>query len=131
MVNIAEFSLEFLLLVLGTIGLALFGIFFGLIYKGIDRKLSAHMQGRIGPPIRQPFRDVVKLFTKENIVPNNAIAWVFNWAPLIGLVGTISILLYLPIGGMAPIANSSGDLILVLYLLMIPSLELYILKVML
>jgi formate hydrogenlyase subunit 4 len=43
MVNVADFSSQFLLVVLGTIGLALFGIFFGLIYKGIDRKLSAHM----------------------------------------------------------------------------------------
>ena len=113
-------------IIFGTIGLLLFGIFFGLLYKGIDRKVSAHMQGRIGPPIRQPFRDIVKLFTKENIVPENAIPWVFHWAPLIGLVGAISILLYLPIAGFAPIAASNGDLILVLYLLMIPSLAMVI-----
>lgn len=121
--DIAEFILT---MVIGTIGLAAFGIFFGLIYKGIDRKISAHMQGRIGPPIRQPFRDVVKLFTKENIVPDNAIKWVFNWAPLIGLVGTISILLYLPIAGFEPLAANNGDLILVLYLLIIPSLAMVI-----
>ncbi len=126
MVNIADFSLEFITIVIGTLVLAIFGIFFGLIYKGIDRKLSAHMQGRIGPPIRQPFRDVVKLFTKENIVPDNAIPWVFNWAPLIGLIGTISILLYIPLGSINPIAEGSGDLILILYLLMIPSLAMVI-----
>ena len=126
MVSIAEFSLEFLTIVIGTLGLAIFGIFFGLIYKGIDRKLFAHMQGRIGPPIRQPFRDVVKLFTKENIVPDNAISWIFNWAPLVGLVGTIVILLYLPLGSINPIADGSGDLILILYLLMIPSLAMVI-----
>jgi formate hydrogenlyase subunit 4 len=126
MVNLADFSLEFITIVIGTLVLAIFGIFFGLIYKGIDRKLSAHMQGRIGPPIRQPFRDVVKLFTKENIVPDNAIPWVFNWAPLIGLIGTISILLYIPLGSINPIAEGSGDLILILYLLMIPSLAMVI-----
>ncbi len=126
MVSLADFSLEFLTLIIGTIVLAFFGIFFGLFYKGIDRKLSAHMQGRIGPPIRQPFRDVVKLFTKENIVPDNAIGWIFNWAPLIGLVATITILLYLPIGSINPIADGSGDLILILYLLMIPSLAMVI-----
>jgi formate hydrogenlyase subunit 4 len=115
-----------LVTILGTILLAAFGIIFGLFYKGVDRKLSAHMQGRIGPPIRQPFRDVVKLFTKENIVPENAIPWVFHWAPLIGLVGTFTILLYLPIGGMTPLASGFGDLILVLYLLMIPSLAMVI-----
>lgn len=113
-------------IIIGTIGLAAFGIIFGLLYKGVDRKVSAHMQGRIGPPIRQPFRDVKKLFTKENIVPDNAIPWVFHLAPLIGLVATISILLYLPIGGFQPLASVYGDLILILYLLMIPSLALVI-----
>ena len=115
-----------LTIIIGTIGLALFGIIFGLLYKGVDRKVSAHMQGRIGPPIVQPFRDVRKLFTKENIVPDNAIPWVFHLAPLIGLIAAISILLYLPIGGFAPLATGYGDLILVLYLLIIPSLALVI-----
>ena len=113
-------------IIIGTIGLAAFGIIFGLLYKGVDRKISAHMQGRIGPPIRQPFRDVMKLFTKENIVPDNAIPWVFHLAPLVGLVATISILLYLPIGGFQPLASGYGDLILILYLLIIPSLALVI-----
>jgi len=113
-------------LILGTVSLALFGIVFGLLYKGVDRKLSAHMQGRIGPPIRQPFRDVVKLFAKENIVPENAIPWIFNLAPLVGLVATISILLYLPLGGFPPLFSSKGDLILILYLLIVPSLAMVV-----
>jgi formate hydrogenlyase subunit 4 len=115
-----------LTIIIGTIGLALFGIIFGLLYKGVDRKVTAHMQGRIGPPIVQPFRDVRKLFTKENIVPDNAIPWVFHLAPIIGLIAAISILLYLPIGGFAPLATGYGDLILILYLLIIPSLALVI-----
>jgi len=121
-----EISQIALIMIIGTIGLALFGIFFGLFYKGIDRKLSAHMQGRIGPPIRQPFRDVIKLFTKENIIPENAVPWVFNLAPLIGLVATISILLYLPLGGFPPLLSNMGDLILILYLLIIPSIAMVI-----
>jgi ech hydrogenase subunit B len=40
----------------------------GGILAGIDRKLSARMQSRWGPPILQPFYDVAKLFQKENIV---------------------------------------------------------------
>jgi len=120
--DLLQISQTGLMVIIGTIALALFGIFFGLIFKGIDRKLSARMQGRIGPPIRQPFRDVVKLFTKENIVPENAIPWIFNLAPLLGLVATISILLYLPLGGFQPLFPGQGDLILILYLLIIPSL---------
>ena len=123
LINISQTAL---MMIIGTIGLALFGILFGLVYKGIDRKLAAHMQGRIGPPIRQPFLDVAKLFTKENIVPENAVPWVFNLAPLVGLVAAISILLYMPLGGFAPLLSNMGDLILILYLLIIPSLAMVI-----
>lgn len=113
-------------LLVSTLGVTFFGIVFGLLYKGIDRKLSAHMQARVGPPIRQPFRDVVKLFSKDSIVPDNAISWLFNLAPIVGLVATISILLYLPIAGLFPLLGGSGDLILILYLLLIPSLAMVI-----
>jgi formate hydrogenlyase subunit 4 len=124
--NFLQLSQTVLIVILGTILLTLFGIFIGLLYKGIDRKLSAHMQGRIGPPLRQPFRDVIKLFAKENVVPENAIPWIFNLAPLLGLVATISILSYLPLGGFAPLLLSNGDLILILYLLIVPSLAMVI-----
>ncbi|KJJ85973.1 ech hydrogenase subunit B [Candidatus Omnitrophus magneticus] len=40
----------------------------GGLLSGIDRKLSARMQERVGPPIWQPFMDVLKLFEKENLV---------------------------------------------------------------
>jgi len=124
--DVRAFSELFLRIVIGSLGLACFGIVFGLIYKGIDRKLSARMQGRIGPPLRQPFRDVAKLFTKENIVPDHAITWVFNLIPLVGLIATLSILVFLPLGGFPALFASGGDLIVVLYLLIMPSLCLVI-----
>ena len=40
----------------------------GGILAGIDRRISARMQSRQGPPILQPFYDVMKLFQKESIV---------------------------------------------------------------
>ena len=42
----------------------------GGLLAGIDRKVSAWMQGRVGPPILQPFYDVFKLLKKEYIVVN-------------------------------------------------------------
>ena len=42
----------------------------GCLIAGIDRKLSAKLQQRIGPPLLQPFYDFVKLLSKENIVVN-------------------------------------------------------------
>jgi formate hydrogenlyase subunit 4 len=42
----------------------------GGLLSGIDRKLTARMQGRQGPPVVQPFYDVIKLFGKERIAVN-------------------------------------------------------------
>ncbi len=97
-------------------------IFLGLLYKGIDRKLAARFQSRVGPPIRQPFRDVSKLFMKETITPENSVSWIFHSMPLIAFATALLIILYLPIGPFAPILGEYGDLILIVYLLAIPSL---------
>lgn len=43
----------------------------GGFLSGIDRKLSARMQGRKGPPVRQPFYDLRKLFAKQIVVVNH------------------------------------------------------------
>lgn len=101
-------------------------IFVGLIFKGIDRKIHARMQGRIGPPIWQPFWDLRKLMIKDSTVPENAVPWLFNIAPLLGLAATITILFYMPIGGFAPIAEGYGDMILILYLLTLPAVMMVI-----
>ena len=44
----------------------------GGLIAGIDRRITARMQGRYGPPILQPFYDVGKLFEKEHIVVNES-----------------------------------------------------------
>ena len=41
----------------------------GCILAGLDRKMSARMQRRVGPPILQPYYDVRKLFEKEKQAP--------------------------------------------------------------
>jgi len=39
----------------------------GLLVRWVDRKVTAKVQWRVGPPIYQPFADVVKLLGKETI----------------------------------------------------------------
>ena len=58
-------------LLLGLIGLGLAPVLGGLI-SGFDRRITARMQSRFGPPILQPFYDVLKLLGKSPMVPN---AW--------------------------------------------------------
>ena len=40
----------------------------GGLLAGIDRRISARMQSRVGPPLLQPFFDVAKLWSKERLV---------------------------------------------------------------
>ncbi len=111
-------------LLAGAVLVAAFSIIIGLLLMGFDRIVAARMQARIGPPLTQPFTDVRKLLAKENVVPENAIPWLFNLAPIIALASAITILFYLPIGGFAPVLSGGGDLILVMYLLTLPALAL-------
>ena len=46
--------------------------FAGGLLAGIDRRITARMQRRVGPPLLQPFHDVRKLLEKENLVVNPA-----------------------------------------------------------
>ncbi len=121
-----SYSLTIAAIIGGSIILALLGAFFGLLYRGIDRKLAAHMQGRIGPPIIQPFRDVRKLLTKESIIPDGGVSWLFQACPFIGLVVSVLLLIYIPVFGQGALLEGYGDLILILYLLIIPSLALVV-----
>lgn len=44
----------------------------GCIAAGIDRKLTARLQGRVGPPLLQPYYDVMKLLSKDNMIVNKS-----------------------------------------------------------
>ena len=37
--------------------------FAGALLDGVDRKITARMQGRKGPKLLQPFYDLIKLFS--------------------------------------------------------------------
>ncbi len=56
--------------ILIVIGYLVLAPLLGGVVSGVDRKLSARMQGRFGPPILQPFYDVLKLWEKEAITVN-------------------------------------------------------------
>jgi ech hydrogenase subunit B len=51
-----------------AIAFVLLGPLVGALLAGIDRRLTARMQSRQGPPILQPVYDVLKLFEKDTLV---------------------------------------------------------------
>lgn len=58
-------------IVLCIVAYVVFAPFIGGLMSGIDRKITARMQGRQGPPILQPFYDVLKLIKKETVYVNH------------------------------------------------------------
>lgn len=112
------------MLLLGPVAVTFVGAIVGLLYLGIDRILVARMQARIGPPLTQPFRDVSKLMMKESVIPNGSLRWLFQFAPIMCAVSSAILLLYIPLFGRPALFEGSGDAILVIYLLTVPSLAL-------
>ncbi|HNS31876.1 MAG TPA: NADH-quinone oxidoreductase subunit H [bacterium] len=93
----------------------------GMLAMWVDRKVTARLQFRVGPPWYQNFADFVKLSGKEMLIPAKANIFVFAFAPVIAVLaatvaGTV-ILLVMRTGFSYP-----GDIILIVYLLTVPSL---------
>ena len=74
----------------------------GGLIAGIDRKVTARMQGRVGPPLLQPFYDVGKFFEKENLV----VTTTQNFYAL-------SYLVFMAVAG--ALFFSGGDMLLVIF----------------
>lgn len=105
----------------------LFSACVGLIACWIDRKVTARIQWRVGPPWYQNFVDIIKLLGKETIVPEGA-KLTFLFAPFLSLLSLILVTTILG-GAVFPFLagkSFSGDLIVILYLLIIPAIALII-----
>ena len=100
----------------------LFCFLAGMLLCGIDRKLVAKMQKRVGPPILQPFYDFFKLCGKETIIPASASKTTFLIAPLVGLAALVVIQLFIPVFSFSAFSGMA-DVIVILYLLLIPAMS--------
>jgi NADH-quinone oxidoreductase subunit H len=77
---------------------------------------------RVGPPLLQPFYDLRKYFVKETCVPEGGSVGLFLAAPLIGFAGVVLASMILWRALLDPAATFVGDLIVLVYLLMMPAL---------
>ena len=106
------------------------GIFFlfafALASEFVDRKICARLQNRIGPPWFQPLADFIKLLGKEDIVPGAADKAIFKFMPIVALTATITSFFYIPLWGKEALFSFKGDVIVVLYLLTIPTLTFFL-----
>jgi len=113
-----------------AVNLFYFLVFPGLLFVSItggflswfDRKISARVQFRKGPPILQPFYDFFKLLlVKETILPKQGSPIIFLIAPVFAVFGAVmaGVFILLPLFNIS--AGFRGDLIVIFYLLTIPS----------
>jgi len=103
----------------------LFSSVIGLIAGWVDRKVTARIQWRVGPPWYQNFVDIIKLLGKETIVPEGA-KLTFLLSPYLGLLSLILVATILGRVIQSPLESFVGDLIVILYLLIIPAIAIIV-----
>ncbi len=89
----------------------------GLVYEWVDRKLIARLQNRLGPRWFQPLADLLKLMSKQDMVPATSSPFLFSALPAAAFAAVLTAALYTPMAGLAPAFSFPGDLIVVVYLL--------------
>ena len=104
---------------LDVLYMVILAYFFGFLYYGLYRNISARVHGRFGPSLAQSFYDSIKLFSKKN---STNFGWMFYTGPIIMATGAMMTVLFIPY------LNSSehligfsqyGNLIVVLYLMVL------------
>ena len=88
--------------------------------QGVLRKVTARVQSRQGPPLMQPYFDLLKLLGKEDIESGQTPP-MQRFAAYLSLASILTVACLVPMGFAAPM-NSAGDVILLIYLLTLCSI---------
>ena len=86
------------------------------LLTGYVRKVKAHLLRRQGPPILQPYRDLIKLLRKEVVLAENA-SWIFRVAPYVIFATTWVAAALVPTFATGLVFSSAADLIAIVALL--------------
>jgi len=95
----------------------------GLLASWVDRKVTARIQWRVGPPWYQCFVDFVKLLGKETLVPQGSMRSLFLFTPIMSVASITLVSTFLWIMNGNPQRGFIGDAIVILYLLAIPAIS--------
>ena len=94
------------------------------LFEGVARKLRATVHSRKGPPIRQPYYDLLKLLGKEDLQSSSN--YLFRLAPLICFTTIAVAALLVPMGTAKAPFDAFGDAILFVYLITLAAVALII-----
>ena len=99
---------------------------YSLLFEFLDRKIVSRLQNRMGPPWYQPLADFLKLLGKEVIIPEGADKKIFPVLPVIALASVTAAFLCVPTYKISAVYPIEGDLIILLYLLTLPTLTFFL-----
>ena len=85
------------------------------LFQGVLRKVTARVQSRQGPPLLQPYFDLLKLLGKEDIESGET-PLMQRFAAYLSLATVLMVACLVPMGFVAPM-NGVADIILLIYLL--------------
>jgi formate hydrogenlyase subunit 4 len=106
---------RFGLMIMAGIGNVALVLFTAPFFEGVLRKVTAQVQSRKGPPVLQPYFDLLKLLGKEDIeVGENPT--IQRFAAYLSLAAILTVATLVPMGMSIPL-NAAGDTILLIYLL--------------
>jgi NADH-quinone oxidoreductase subunit H len=88
----------------------------------VDRKVTARLQWRKGPPWHQNFTDIIKLCGKEIIVPEGT-RLTFLLSPFLGLLSVVLAATIIGKAVISPAESFLGDIIVIIYILVIPAIS--------
>ncbi|HJV46879.1 MAG TPA: NADH-quinone oxidoreductase subunit H [Bacillota bacterium] len=85
------------------------------LLQGIIKKIKARLQNRQGPPLLQPYYDLLKYFKKESIFSEHS-SWITRATPYITFCTMLLAICLLPIFGAHAPFGFSGDILVLIYL---------------
>jgi len=103
----------------------IFAFLIGSMLYWLYRKVRARFQARRVPPWYQVFADIIKLLSKETVVPSTG-KFFFLMAPVLAIIGCLVPIVLLPIGSPYATVSFTGDLIVILIFLVLSNLALII-----
>ena len=109
-------------LVAGATQLALV-VLGGPLLLGLMRVVRSRLEGRDGPPVSQPWRDIAKLARKQRTRPAES-SWIFSAAPLVLVATAATVAALAPLATLAPPLATSTDFIAVIFVLLVGSVAL-------
>jgi formate hydrogenlyase subunit 4 len=85
-------------------------------FSGFIKKVKNNIRMRKGAGVLQPYFDLIKLFGKDEVVPENS-SWIFSAAPYAAVAVMATVIFYFPVPGVEKNLPGSGGLIMLFFLL--------------